>query len=348
MSTEKKVSDFRKKWLLVGNDHVVDFLDKIIKRGDISGSFIFQGPRDLGKFTTANTFAKSLLCQKPSNGFYCGVCPSCRSFISNVTRESVHLAHGDFHVVEREEDKKEISIEQIKDFIQILSLSSFVGRYKIGIIKEAERMNDKAFNALLKTLEEPRKDVVVIMLTDNLERFPETIISRSQVVHFRPVKSDSIYHDLVQNYQVSHEMAAEYARLSLGRPALALKYFQDRDFYLYRQKLVEAFLNFPEQNIAARFLSTGDLCPDKETGQALARRVEAVLDIWVGVWRDRVLAEYGHFELIQNGKFLDKIKRQSGSLDRVLRLGKSLEKARGYLSANVNPKLVLESVAASF
>lgn len=337
------------KWPLIGNSHITDFLDTILLRDSISHFYIFQGSRDLGKFTTANFFAKSLLCQNPEKGLACGSCQSCRIFYSNITKDSdKSVAHADFHVVKRGEDKKNISIEQIRDFIKSLNMSSFVGKYKIGIIKEADKMSKEAFNALLKTLEEPKKDVIIILLADDIDSFPATIVSRSQVLYFRSVKFDCVYDYLVRDYQVSREKAKEYARLSLGRPALAKKFLEDHDFREKHQKRVEVFFDFFEQNIAERFQGLEDLVGQKLSGQIAVREIDNILQTWLGCLRDWLMSSYGHFDLLQNCNFRNKIEGRNISQKNLLQIYDILNKAHKYLQANVNPKLVLESVAVNF
>jgi DNA polymerase III subunit delta' len=185
--------NFRKNWPLVGNKQITEFLEKAIIKNELAGTYIFQGIDDLGKSTVARYFAQILLCQdrKSTDILPCGLCPSCHSFKTgqnnNETNEDM-LMHGDCHIIKKDDDKKNISIEQVRDFIRVLSMSSFLGNYKIGIIKQADTLSLEAANALLKTLEEPNEKVVIILITPDLETLPETIVSRSQVLNFYPVK----------------------------------------------------------------------------------------------------------------------------------------------------------------
>jgi DNA polymerase-3 subunit delta' len=174
---------FKINWPLVGNRHITDFLEKAINANKVNGSYIFYGPDDLGKSTFVRYFAKILLCKKETGNLPCGICPSCISFkvINEADREkedSEHIAHGDCHILEKAKDKKNISIEQVREFIRVLCMSSFFGSYKIGIIKQAETLSQEAANALLKTLEEPREKVIVVLLVKNLEFLPKTIVSQ--------------------------------------------------------------------------------------------------------------------------------------------------------------------------
>ena len=160
-------------WPLVGNFQIIEFLERSIVNDKVAGTYIFNGPDNLGKTTVARYFAQCLLCQNRQSGqgnLPCGQCPSCLQFqvrdqelLSGIDQEEIADAHGDFHIIKRAKDKKNITVEQVREFINILSMSSFLGFYKIGLIKHAESLSLEGANALLKTLEET-KDLVVIIL----------------------------------------------------------------------------------------------------------------------------------------------------------------------------------------
>jgi len=342
-------------WPLTGNEQVVQFLEKIINKRIAGGTFIFSGPKDVGKSTVASYFAKSLLCSnfKAEKGdLPCGKCASCLRFKvgsssdSGLVQMEMSETHGDFHVIKKQEDKKNISIEQIRDFIKDLSLSSFLGSYKIGIIKQAEALSEEAANGLLKTLEEPKKKVIVILVTNNIDRLPATIVSRSQVLNFSAVSASLIYDQLLNIYQASRNESIDFSRLSLGRPALAVKFLKDKDFFTEYSEKINVFLSFVEQNINERLAVVNDMFDLKSTGQELVSKAEIIMDVWQGVLRDWMLIEFGHVNLIQNKVAEKRIRDLKGRIPikKIIDLNNSLEKGREYLKRNVNPKLVLENI----
>ena len=157
------------KWPLVANTQISEYLRKSILNNRIGGTYIFAGPDNLGKTTVAKFFAQIMLCQNSDKAskdpMPCGACVSCRKLAlknDNVESGQASLSeiHGDFHIINKEKDKKNIAISQIRDFIGILNLSSFGGNYKLGLIKHAESLSDNAANALLKTLEEPKDKTI--------------------------------------------------------------------------------------------------------------------------------------------------------------------------------------------
>ena len=346
-------------WPLVGNKHITDFLERSLANDNVSGTYIFNGPDNLGKTTVARHFAQSLLCrdkQKKNGNLPCGRCPSCLQFKNNISKQSGMEdsgrfdRHGDFHLVKKDKDKKNISISQIRALIKTLNMSSFLGGYKIGIIKHAENLSLGAANALLKILEEPKPDVLIILITHDLSLLPKTIVSRGKVLQFSPVKFDIIYDYLIKNHQASRSQAKNYSRLSLGRPALAVKFLENKDFFEEYYYKIDIFINFFTKDINNRLAAIDSLIKKKKNSQEQAILASRALEIWQGLVRDWLLAEYGLDNLIQHQIVESELKqiKNKFSVPALIKLNEVLLEARDYLFANVNPRLALMKVALSF
>jgi DNA polymerase III subunit delta' len=340
-------------WPLAGNRQITDFLAKSAANGKIANTYIFLGPEDLGKTAAAVFFAESLLCQKQKAGEFslpCGACSSCRQMHNRGGNldSSFETLHGDFHLLKREKDKKNISVEQVREFIRILEMSSFMNSYKIGIIKDADSLSEGAANALLKTLEEPQEKVVVILTATRLEKIPKTIISRSQVMRFFPVKSSVIYDYLVDDLNCPRTFAKDLARLAAGRPALAAKFFADKEFYQSYLAKTENFLDFFSGNINDRFAGIEKII-GRETDEEKAEKIINILNIWQGVVRDFILLSSNNGDLIQHEPLREKLEKIAGSLGggRLFKINASLKMGEKYVGANVSPKLVLEDIAVN-
>ncbi|MCU0679415.1 MAG: hypothetical protein MUC28_03145 [Planctomycetes bacterium] len=354
-----KKGEFIYNWPLVGNSQITDFLERSISRNNLSGTFIFTGPDNLGKTTIARHFAQALLCDNKRAGsglLPCGVCPSCRRLkpktsqgMGETEATAEASAHGDFHFLAKAKDKKNIAIEQVRELIAVLSLTSFLGSYKIGIIKHADHLSAEAANALLKTLEEPRAGVLITLIANNLDALPATIVSRSQVLQFRPVPADIIYDYLVVKFKMPRGQAKKFSRLCLGRPALAMKFSGNRDFYEKYLGQARLFLDFFRQDINERFAAIGSLFAPKEIGQEAVVQTRRILEVWQGVVRDLALLEYHLIDLIQHELLETELKAVKAGLPsrEILRIMKIIHTAEDYLRANVNPKTVLETVAVN-
>ena len=244
------------------------------------------------------------------------------------------IIHSDFYLIKKDKEKKNISVNEIRDFINALSMSSFLNSYKIGIVKHAEDLSIEAANALLKTLEEPRAKVVIILITSNLEAMPDTIISRSQILRFNSVSASIIYDYLIKEHKASRSAAKNFSRLCLGRPALAIKFLENKDFYEIYLKRINSFINIMKYDINTRFKVIDELLNKKIAGQEAVRICQRIIEIWQGLARDLLLLKVDNENLIQH-ELIDqelfnlKDKLPTSSL---LNLSKVLSQAKEYLT----------------
>ncbi len=338
-----KSNQFIYKWPLLGNESIVDFLQRSISNNKLAHFYIFSGAKNLGKSTLANLLASSLFCNNFSLGagvLPCGECSSCRQFKNKV--------HSDVTIISKTEERKNISISQIRDFINRLNLGSFGGFYKIGIIKNADELSIEAANALLKILEEPKKGVIIILLASRAESLPATIISRSQPLFFKPVAADAIYDYLIKERGATREAAKRLSRLSAGRPLLAVKFLEDRNFLEEHKKISSAFLKVVNSSINEKFnLAHNLLPPPKSKSAETAKKADEILEIWQIMARDLLLSGFQLNELLVNYLMEKDIAGINLEPARLLKINQKIEKSREYLSANVNPGLVLEELSLS-
>lgn len=310
-------------WPPLGNNKVADFLDSSLSSGRLAQTYIFVGADGLGKSTLAQAFAENLLLadgQKKLSG-----------------------VNSDLYILERPEDKKEIPIDAVRDFIKMLSLSSFLGSYKIGIIKEAEKLNLNSANALLKTLEEPRDKVVIILLATSLMSLPETLVSRAQTLYFSPVPYDIIYDYLLSEKKVDRANAKNLAALSAGRPLEAIRLLEEPVYYEEQLNSVRLFLSFFSQSMVDRVSAL------KKLGSLSREEVENLIFSWQRVWRDLLLLHLAQPELLQYAALheelqLVNLQLANQDLSYYYQLAESLTRAQKYLAANVSPATVLEQV----
>lgn len=158
---------------MIGLEHILNYLKKSIEKNRVSHAYLFVGPVHSEKEKIALWFAKSLGCQRP-----------------------------DITEIGLLEDKKEISIEQIRELRRYLSLSPHSSPSKVAVIDEAEKMTPEAANALLKTLEEPRGNTVLILITNLSSALPDTIISRCETIKFRAPSLDKFFKDSIKKEHV--------------------------------------------------------------------------------------------------------------------------------------------------
>lgn len=212
-----------------GQDSAIFFLKASLKNNRLSHAYIFCGPEGSGKFLAALNFAKAIICQDAVSCEPCDKCPSCQKIDAR--------SHPDIFVLRPEKEGSSVKIDDIRQIIKDIYLKPFEAKKKIYIIDEAHNMKHEASNALLKTLEEPPTDSVLILLTDNLKSLFHTIVSRSQVVRFYPLKADEIKDILMKEHSVDEPKAHVLSRLASGRLGEAIKY-KDEDLFQSRTMII--------------------------------------------------------------------------------------------------------------
>jgi DNA polymerase-3 subunit delta' len=233
--------------------------------------------------------------------------------------------HPDFRAVTRPRDektdklKKLIPIDSVRELREHLRMSAFLGGAKVAVIEEAETLSEEAANALLKTLEEPSPRSVIILCTENLERLPKTIQSRSALIGLRRVQSSVISAALAAR-GLAPAASARAAERSDGRPGLALGFLEGGgmvEWYETEERRWRSLRGTPAHQ---RFAALAELTPPRADREETVLRLRSVLDLWRSLLRKELLA--GESKAPAN---LRKLQSLHASLD-----------------ANVQPRALLE------
>lgn len=171
---------------LIGQDNIARTLKNSILRGQLAHAYLFCGPRGVGKTTTARIFAKMINCSHPSPDMEpCGECESCRSF-----------AEGRSYCIHELDAASNNGVEDIKNLMDQVRVPPQVGKYSVYIIDEVHMLSSQAFNAFLKTLEEPPAHAIFILATTEKHKILPTILSRCQTYDFNRISVDDIVKNL--------------------------------------------------------------------------------------------------------------------------------------------------------
>ena len=171
---------------LIGQDNIAQTLKNSILRGQLAHAYLFCGPRGVGKTTTARIFAKMINCSDPSEDMEpCGQCESCLSF-----------AEGRSYCIHELDAASNNGVEDIKTLMDQVRIPPQVGRYSVYIIDEVHMLSQAAFNAFLKTLEEPPAHAIFILATTEKHKILPTILSRCQTYDFNRITVDNIVRNL--------------------------------------------------------------------------------------------------------------------------------------------------------
>lgn len=161
---------------VVGQDPVTRTLRNALASGRVAHAYLFTGPRGVGKTTTARLLAKALACTARADTEACGACPSCRDFVSGAPVDVMEI-----------DAASNTSVDDIRTLRENVKYAPARGRFKVYIVDEVHMLSGAAFNAFLKTLEEPPAHVVFILATTDPKKIPATVLSRCQRFDFRPI-----------------------------------------------------------------------------------------------------------------------------------------------------------------
>jgi DNA polymerase-3 subunit delta' len=321
-------------WNIVGHEHIIDILRRTLAAQQVRHAYLLTGPQHIGKSLLARRLAQTLLCtggpdphispQEP-----CNQCLSCRKVL--------HGNHPDIHIVTKAADKQFIVIEQVRELQSDASRHTLEGRRNIFIIENAHEMNVQAANCILKTLEEPSPDVVLLLTVPDAGLLIPTILSRVQLLPMQMQTTQQIKDALVQNWEADPAEAALIASLSAGRLGWAVEAVEDEDLLDERRSLLEGLSKLPSQTKVQRFDYVQRLGTDGE-------KVRHVLELWLLWWRDMVLAANGCLDLTVNADMRDLLKAQSAKISTLEaeRMVRAILQTQESIEQNVNARVALE------
>lgn len=191
-----------------GQEHIVTTLKNQIQADRLGHAYLFCGTRGTGKTSIAKLFAKAVNCENPVDGSPCTVCPSCRAIASGASMNVIEIDAASNN-----------GVDNIREIVDEVSYSPAEGRYKVYIIDEVHMLSIGAFNALLKTLEEPPSYVIFILATTEVHKIPITILSRCQRYDFKRITIDTITGRLQELMEAEKIQVEEKALRFVARTA---------------------------------------------------------------------------------------------------------------------------------
>ncbi|MBO4415897.1 MAG: DNA polymerase III subunit [Lachnospiraceae bacterium] len=290
---------------IIGQKTVVDHLKKAIALRKPSHAYIFCGDEGSGKKLLADRFAAGLLCDgapqkdqkfrifgtgKNSNeadnnqnssedddGRPCGQCSACMQTGSGNHPDIIYVTH----------EKKNITVGDIRtQLVKDIAVKPYSGQFKIYIIEDADKMNEEAQNALLKTLEEPPEYAVILLLARNTGAFLQTILSRCVMLRFVPLDNDTIKGYLIKRLEIPDYFAKLCAAFSNGSIGRAVKYASSEQFSVARERTLRIVKNIDQMTQADLAAEIVQLNPAKNDESSLS--FDDYLDLF-GIWFHDVL-----------------------------------------------------------
>ncbi len=188
---------------MAGQQHIRRTLENAITQGRISHAYLFTGPRGTGKTSTARILAKALNCAHPNGAQPCGECESCRAITQGNSMDVLEI-----------DGASNRGIEEIRELKEKISFLPALGKYRVYIVDEVHMLTTEAFNALLKTLEEPPEHVIFVLATTDPQKLPATVLSRCQRFDFRKLTPEDI-REYLEKILASLKVEADADALSL-------------------------------------------------------------------------------------------------------------------------------------
>lgn len=301
--------------MIIGHKKQKEVLEKIAESKNIPHAFLFSGAEKIGKKKVAIEFVKSIFCEKDKG--FCGECYSCRTIDSS--------NFPDLSIIEPE--NRSIEIEKIRNLQNRLSLKSYNDFIKVGIIDDAHLMRKDSQNALLKTLEEPKGDTLLILITAYPQMLLPTIRSRLEEIKFSIASRKEIEDYLVSLGAIA-EKAKEIALISSGQAGKAIEFLNDENKLAFFNKATKDIVSLSRSEMHKRF----DFAKEFKENQD---DIVSVLDVWERFMRREILLKvYGSRGSMENYS-LKKAKEVMDELEKTKRL---------IENTNVNKKLALENL----
>ena len=306
---------------VIGQDRAIAVLRRSITMERVAHAYLFAGIEGCGKKKTALAFIQAVFCGKDEA---CGVCPSCRKL--------AHGQHPDLHLLEP--DGAFIKIDQVRELQKELSYRPFEAPKKACIIDGAEKLNQSSGNALLKTLEEPPGDALMILITPERSAVLQTILSRCQTLQFQPLSAELIEGRLLRD-QFSGEAARVAATLSGGSLKRGMEIAAD-GVLDGRGAFLERVIALNLRNVNALFTAAEEFAADKEG-------LPGFLELLLSFLRD-VLIYRSTPGALANADLEQLIAREAERCSevRLMELIEQLVTMRRMLARNVNARLALE------
>ncbi len=314
---------------IIGQDQIRDHFRTAIEQNKVSHAYILCGEKYSGKKYIANIFAAALLCESEGE-VPCGKCHSCSQALSANNPDIIYVTHEKPNVIGVDDIRTQVN--------QDINIRPYAGRKKIYIIDEAEKMNQQAQNAILKTFEEPPEYGVILLLVTNANVLLPTILSRAVMLNMKPVSDTLIKKYLMEEVKIPDyraDMCVAFSRGNLGKARLLS---ENEDFDNLRKDVVFALKNVKNMDIA-------DLSLCVKKAAEYKGDIEDYFDIIMVWYRDVCLYKStGDSDGLIFTEELQYIKKValSSSFENISRIFEAVEIAGRRLKANVNFELTIE------
>ena len=327
-------------WSTIGHDKAVNALQRSLQEGRLSHAYLLVGPGHVGKMTLALDLARAVNClgeQRP-----CGECNQCRR-IADGLHADVHVLGVDSQTAGDGPSRVAIGIAQVRDVQREASLKPYEGRFRVFIFDGAEHLSEEAANSLLKILEEPPEQVILVLLASDAGQLLPTIVSRCQQLETMPLPVALVARELETRFDTDGDEARRIAHLSGGRIGWAFQAAGHPDLLARRTERLAAFEEAVYGGLERRFSYAASLAPSFGASRDVARQE---ITLWLEWWRDVLVIKQGVPELVTDLSRMDTLRATAEALssDQIAGAVRAVRDTSDYLERNVNLRLALEGL----
>ncbi len=327
---------------IVGQEIPIRLLQNSLKHRRVSHAYLFIGPRGVGKKLTAINLAKALNCEESAK-VPCDRCVSCKKIDASI--------HPDVKCIYPTGPSLSITIDNIRELRTQISFKTYEGKKKVYIIAEAENMGLQAANCLLKTLEEPPDNSILILTSTDSHLLLQTIVSRCQTVPFSRIELRRIENFLIEHHRVNKSLARFIANLSQGSLGEALKLKDDTQIPLIKTKLMDVLNRLRNEDVLGlvgefnkEIFANGH--DEKRMDVAEYRnKLHIGLDMLTTCLRDIAILKQAREQVpLINLDIREDLKQLENqfSLSQIDGFLNTITDMKMYVKNNVNPQLILE------
>lgn len=334
---------------LIGNAHIKAILRRMIATDRVPHSLLFAGEEGIGKKSFALELAKSFICQNPQNGEACDKCSACRradkfTFPKADDRdEHKKIVFSEFpDIGQIIPYNKNILVDAVRDLEKEANYRPYEAKARFFIIDDADKMNDAASNALLKTLEEPAPTTYLFLITSRPDALLQTIHSRCQVLRFAPVPAPEIEKHLLETKKFAPDDAELLSLLSAGSIGHALtldlaKFREQRDAML---KLLQSLLI---ENNRAYLLKTSEELSDAKNKDVYEQSLDILQTLIHDIWKIKLGAD--EFSVVNRDyKTQIKLLAEKADAKRLAKWLTEIEQMRELFAVNLNKKIATDAL----
>ncbi len=322
-------------WELIGHGWAEALLRQHISRGSVRHAYLITGAAGLGKRTLALRFAQALNCSNASAGELCGQ-DDCRSCTLTPAE-----SYPDLHLVAPNGSTK---IDEIRELQAKTALAPYEGRWRVAVLTDFQLATSSAANAMLKLLEEPPPQVVLLLTAPDRDALPPTVVSRCEQLQLRPVSREVIGKALRQR-GLEDDQAEFLATLAAGRPGLAIRLVERPELLEQRREALDSLQDLLQLAPVERFGEVERLI-GKGPLPEQRQRVLDLIEHWMGLWRDLVLAGYQVDREALNSDVIDQFAAAAASVPAQRRTAglEALVQAQTAIGDYANLRLSLEGL----